>query len=287
LEFQCSTIPEEVLNKRTETYLKSGYVPLWILGGKNLQEKYRYSACLTSFHYLFLRKTSEGLLWIPSFSPDQDIFHFLWSIFPYSTKNSFLQKTTKSIYQLTLSDLLNPSLVPRLNLDQWRKATEQYKLNWTLHPGKQQRIFLEEVYNHQLNLFLFPSEIGLPVPHGLFIQTPPFIWQAYYYMDILQNKLPGDIISFQQLEMSFQKRVCKKEIVLRHFPQIDKLNHSSAYMEYTHLLERLGVLIRKTSRHFQIVNPLMIPKTNREKEEQTIHFFIQNRKLLEKINEKR
>jgi competence protein CoiA len=276
LEFQCSTVSEEVFKKRTESYLTHGYTPLWILGGKHLKDQ----SSITGFQYLFLRQSGDGKLYIPSFSPDQNTLQILSSLFPYSSKNALLQKSIISLEKGKLLDLIHPSIGTMLSMDRWKKSNEQYKSHWSFYPSEQQRKFLLEIYNHQLNLFLLPPEIGLPVCHGLIVQTPPFIWQSYYYMDLLQNKSRGDLLSIQQMKASFNKRVAKKQIVLRNFPQIEKLNPLLAYYEYSCLLERLGVLVKKTTHFFQIQKPIFIPQTNREKEERTLEFFRQNPRIL-------
>jgi competence CoiA-like predicted nuclease len=282
LEFQCSTISEDLFKKRTDNYLTHGYTPLWIIGGDRLKEMYHDSAGITGFQYLFLRKTRDGQLFIPSFSPDYQSFTFLYSIFPYSTKNALLKKFVRPAEKLKLSTFLEPLLVPSLNRKRWVESCDQYKLHWSLYPGSKQKEFLTEVYNHHLNLFLFPAEIGLPVTHGMLIQTPPFMWQAYYYMDILHNKRPGDNISNQQIQLSFRKRVMANQMILRSFPQITRLNPLLAYIEYTQLLERLGVLAKKTPYVYEVQKTLVIPQNNREKEEQTICFFKQNPQIFEK-----
>ncbi|WP_256237252.1 competence protein CoiA [Bacillus sp. EB600] len=281
LEFQCSTISEQLFKKRTENYFSHGYTPLWIIGGNNLKEKLRTES-LTNFHYLFLRRTKDGQLFIPSFSPDQNIITILYSIFPYSIKNVFLKKIANPIEKVKLAALLEPKLVPKLNVDQWISASAKYKLNWSVYPSVHQRRFFTEVYNNRLNFFLFPPEIGLPVPHGLYFQTPPFIWQAYYYLDVLRNKLPGEYISIQQIERSLAKRIKKNEIVPRQFPQIQKHKPLEAFIDYTRLLEKLGVLVKKMNNFYQVQRCLDIPLTNREKELLTLQFFTKNRQIFEK-----
>ncbi|MDP4154206.1 MAG: competence protein CoiA family protein [Bacillota bacterium] len=279
LEYQCSTISEEVFKQRTENYLTHGYRPLWILGGKQLKDQYSASAGITGFQYLFLRQSNNGKLYIPSFSPDRNSLQILYSIFPYSTKNALLRKSIFSLEKVKLSTLLDPSLGIMMNIEYWKKISENYKLSWSIYPSDQQREFFLEIYNHHLNLFLLPAEIGLPVTHGLIIQTPPFIWQTYYYIDLLHNKKPGDMISIDHMKWSFNTRIANKQIVLRTFPQIENMKPLLAFFEYSCLLVRLGVLVRKTPHLFQVQKPLTIPQTNREKEERTLEFFQKNPKI--------
>jgi competence protein CoiA len=282
LEFQCSTISEETFKQRTENYLTHGYKPLWVLGGKQLKEQYSGLSGITGFQYLFLRQAGDGKLYIPSYSPDRNTLRILYSIFPYSTKNALLRKGTFSLDKTKLPALIDPQMGTMVNMGHWKKSIENYKLSWSIYPSDQQKKFFLEIYNHHLNLFLLPAEIGLPIPHGLFIQTPPFIWQTYYYIDLLQNKRPGDIFSIQQMEMSFNKRLARKQIVLRSFPQIENMKPLLAFFEYSCLLVRLGVLGRKTPSMFQVQKPIIIPRTNREKEERMRAFFRQNPQILKK-----
>ncbi|MBT2697131.1 hypothetical protein J7E79_06860 [Bacillus sp. ISL-40] len=89
LEYQCSTIPESIFIKRTNSYLQNGYIPLWILSSNKILIKKRNIVVLSNFQYLFLRTTSSGKFYIPSYCPEKQQFHLVESITPYSTKNAF------------------------------------------------------------------------------------------------------------------------------------------------------------------------------------------------------
>lgn len=276
LEYQCSAISEAIFTERTATYLQNGYIPLWIIGENNLKEDFSHMKGLTDFHYLFLRKSSIGQFFIPSFSPDSEILHVFYSIFPYSVKNTSIQKLSQPLAEAKLAFLLDPPMQPRLNQVQWKKMSEKYISHWSLYPNPQQRKFLNEIYRNHLNLFLFPPEIGVPVSHAFLLRTPPFIWQAYYYLDILSACCPGQFISREQIKKSLAGRMRDKDILPRTIPQIENLHPLAAFVDYTNFLVGQKVLAPTPNGLLQIQKTIEIPQTNREKEERNASFYSRN-----------
>jgi len=280
LEFQCSSIPEKVFMKRTKTYLQNGYQPIWVLGSKHIHQKKKSIVSLSNFHYLFLRKTSEDKFYIPSYCPEKRHFHLLGSILSYTVKNAFSESSLFPVDILPLEGLLNPMLLNQINLASWSAEVENYIFQFTLHPGLQQNSFLHELYTQNLNPFLLPPEIGLPVRHSLLFQTSPLIWQTYLYLDLISNRHPEDTISFQEIERSFNRRIGRKEIIIRNLPQFERMAPLIAGIEYLLLLEKLGILSRKGETLFQLKKNVMIPHSNREKEERKTFFYQKYRHIL-------
>ncbi|MFJ7729346.1 competence protein CoiA [Neobacillus sp. NPDC097160] len=282
LEYQCSTIPEKIFQKRTKTYLENDYVPLWIISSSHIHQKRKEIIALSNFHYLFLRSTSSGNLYIPTYCPEKHLFQLVESITSFTIKNAFVESFNYPPFKVELDALLEPEKKIHLNLSRWNSENERFILNWALHPQSGQKIFLHEIYNRGLNLFLLPPEIGLPVSHSLLIQTPPIIWQTYLFLDVLANKNPNDSITFQELTFHFNKRIQRKNIILRKLPQLEQLNPILAQIEYLQALEHLGVLQRKGENAFQVQRKIIIPKSNREREEAKQLFYQKNSNILSK-----
>ena len=280
LEYQCSTIAEDIFLKRTQNYLRNDYIPIWIIGGKQLHQKKLNIAQFSIFHYLFLRETADDSFYIPAYCPEKELFQIIGSIFPYSIKNTFVQNSIYTRDLVTIDLLLNPKIPNQLNFKDWNDEVERVKFLWSLHPNAKNG-FLHEIYNRSLNLCLLPSEIGLPIRHALYIQTSPIIWQTYLYLDLFAQKEPGDFFSIKDAEYSFLKRIKRNEIMVRNLPQIQGMNPFDAALDYFNILEKLGVLAKK-GKLFQILKKMAIPLSNREKEEMSQHFFLkyleQNRK---------
>jgi competence protein CoiA len=280
LEYQCSIIPEEVFTKRTETYLQHGYTPIWILGGNHFKPPYHGTVSLTNFHYLFLRRTRDDHFYIPYYFSDQKILQLLYSIFPFSTKNAKAKASFLSLHKINLSNLVEPKVNIQLNIKAWKQKLESYQMNWATYPSPRQKNFLNELYNQRMNLFLLPPEIGLPVAHSWQIQTPAFIWQTYLYLDIFSKRHPGDFISLKEVEKSFRKRIMMGQIQIRNTPQETSSHPFQAVMEYIRTLIKCGVLKDESSNQIKLRQKIKIPLTNREKEEMTQRFFIENGEIL-------
>jgi competence protein CoiA len=280
LEYQCSAIPEETFIKRTNTYLQSGYTPLWILADSHIHPKKGNIISLSNFHYLFLRAASTGKYYIPTYCPEQQYFQFIKSMIPFSVKNAFCQISIFPLQNILIESLLDPLPVNQFNLKNWNRELEYFILNWSLHPSPKQNSFLHEIYHHNLNPYLLPPEVGLPVPHSVFIQTPLVIWQTYVFIDGLADKNAGDTITLKEISYQIHKRILKKDITARKLPQLTSVNPMVPVLEYLQHLEQLGILQRKSDAVFQLQRKIAIPRSNREKEEAKAIFFKKNHLFL-------
>jgi competence protein CoiA len=273
LEFQCSTIPEKEFIKRTKTYYQNGYIPLWIISSSHIKQKKRNVISFSNFQFFFLRKSSDGGLYIPSYCPEKRRFYLVGSIISYTVKNAFVQSYHFHIDNIRIQDLLNPKILNHVRVDHWNAEMEKFKFYWSMHPSPEKNSFFHEVYNQDLNLLLLPPEIGLPVQHSIFIETSPTIWQTYLYIDILSKKNPKELISIKEIEAHFKKRLSKKDIIIRNLPQFDDVEPFAAVIDYLYLLVKLGILTRKTETLFELQRNLTKPKSNREKAENTLDFY--------------
>ncbi|MFB3169033.1 competence protein CoiA family protein [Neobacillus sp. 179-C4.2 HS] len=283
LEYQCSPISEEIFFKRTAAYYEQNYIPLWIMGSKHLKAKRSNVFSLSNFDYFFFRETKDNHLILPSYCPEEKQFKILSSIYPYSIKNALANITHHSIQKTGIEEILSPEIINHFSLAKWSMEMEKFTLNLLLHPSPNLNRFLREIYRHNLNIYLLPPEIGLPVSHSLFIQTPSIIWQTYLYLDVLQDKMPKDLIDLKEVEKHYNKRLIKKEIINRNIPQLTSEGSFSAVKDYFQQLERLGILVRKSETVFQLETSIFIPKSNREKEERRNEFCQKNKFLLAKL----
>ncbi|MGG1676568.1 competence protein CoiA [Neobacillus sp. NRS-1170] len=272
LEYQCSPLPEKDFIKRTTNYLTNEYIPLWIIASSHIHKKRRNIVALSNFDYLFLRKAPTENYFIPSYCPENRHFHLLESIQPISIKNALVQHSIYQLDNFILEELLGPRLSDSINMNIWNTEKESFILNWMLHPNPKQNSFLHEIYQRNLNMFLLPPEIGLQVPHSILIQTPPIIWQTYLFMDLLADKQPQDSFTLKELNFHFKKRIHRKEIMLRNLPQLDSLNPITAEISYLKQLEKIGVLTEQGENIFKLERKILIPTSNREKEEAKLHF---------------
>src|SRR4051812_23410386 len=209
LEFQCSTIPPELMMKRTKQYVLKNYKPIWIMGGKNIKRKTEKKVSLSNFDYLFLTKNALGLWNLPAYCPTSKLFILLKNITPITSKNALVHLSVIPVQQLSFYELLNPSANVSFTKDDWKKEIRTQKINFHLQDF-QQSDFLKELYQCSLNPSLLPPIIGLPVQNAPVIETAPLIWQTYLFIDHFNKRKRDEIITFGEVYRSFMNRVHKK-----------------------------------------------------------------------------
>jgi competence protein CoiA len=273
LEYQCSSIPERAFSKRTETYIENGYTPIWVLGNKHVHQKKKNIVSLSNFHYMFIRGSTRGTCFLPAYCPEKRIFHLLESIYSYSAKNSFVKHHFLNPNNLILEGLLNPIEVSQINFHQWYHELDYSFINWSLHQSSLQQSLLQEIYQHNLNPYLLPPEIGLPVPQMIFIQTSPLIWQTYFYLDVLAGKIPGHIFNVFTINRAVKKRIDRREVIPRKLAQFPEGNYLISILSYVKELIKLGYITEIGEDVYQINRCLEIPTTNREKELRRKNFY--------------
>ncbi|WP_158587384.1 competence protein CoiA [Neobacillus notoginsengisoli] len=273
LEFQCSTIPENLFIKRTENYLQANYIPLWILGGSRVPAHIGGTVTLSGFDYLFLQSSSGSPGVIPYFCPELGLFSFIQNPMPCSTAKAFASIKKIPLHQVSLNSLLSPSLSGSLDLNQWQKSLERSKLAIGGNPKSAYKPFLSELYNAGLNVFLLPPEIGLPGYFAPAISTFPVIWQTYIYLDLLAKKEPGSLLSTGEAAAGIYRRVEKGNIGLRRLPLAKEMSVEKAAGEYLEMLAAFGVLAQRGEREFLLQKELAFPKNNAEQSSMAEAFY--------------
>jgi competence protein CoiA len=273
LEYQCSPIPENIFLKRTKSYKENGYIPIWILGNKHVHQKKKNMVSLSNFQYSFIRSSTERNYYLPAYCPEKRKLHFLNSIYTYSSKNSLINNTYFNIDKLKVDDLLNPKVFNEISIVDWYHELDYFFLNWSLHPSRLQQCFLHELYTNNLNPYLLPPEIGLPIQSSFFIQTSPIIWQTYFYLDMLAGKAPGDVFGVFEIQKGLLNRIKRGEIIVRELPQFSEIEPLICILHYLEKLTQLGFITPINEELFQIEHLFKIPSTNREKEESRKTFY--------------
>jgi competence protein CoiA len=276
LEYQCSPIPEDQFISRTINYFQHGYIPLWIAGNKLIKTNRKNIYTLSCFTSFFLQTNKVQQFFIPSYCPEHRLLHFTGPLLTLSPNNAFAHNHTFPINDLSINSLFEPILTKKISTGLWNREIEKSNFNWFFHPNPKQKQFLQEIYRNNLNLFLLPSEIGLPVSHSPLVSTPPTIWQTYLFLDVLLTKSPGEYIPLLEFEKSFNRRVRKKDIVIRNLPQFEQINPFIAVKEYILLLESLGMVSILNDTAIQLNTKLMVPRSNQEKEELKRNFLQKN-----------
>lgn len=277
VEYQCSQISEEAFMKRTKGYQKHSLQPLWILGGNNINRKSSQKISLSAFQYLFLRKSSSEQWYIPSFCPQINKFIIITNIMPLSVKNSFANFFAKPLDSDSLNYILNPPPSPEPSLKEWREEMKHYKTSLLMNKTFFKSPFFKELYSRALNPQLMPPYVGIPLSLAPVIEEPPFIWQAYFFIDVLYGRKPGQEISFSEAYLAVLKRIKKKHLHLRGLPNVKKTLFPFVLQEYLQCLKDTGVIKREGKKTFSLCEDVVAVRNMEDfakEEEQFYRHFI-------------
>ncbi|MFE4524801.1 competence protein CoiA [Cytobacillus firmus] len=239
LEYQCSSISEELFIKRTEAYFQAGIVPIWILAGKSIKRIGKSKISLSGFQYLFLRQTPSGHWVIPSFCPTTKSFINIHNIQPLTVRNACAHYDVKPIFHAEADILFDPYFKNDINIDEWKKEVRKIKNSLSQNSGAIKNNFLQYLYSRSIAPAFLPPEIGLPVRHSPFIETSPIQWQSYLFMDIIGKERP---FSLPQMIAAFRDRVKNNDLKIRSIPLIKTGSDILAIKEYLDVLINLNIV---------------------------------------------
>ncbi len=262
IELQCATISPELFIKRTQTYQKNNYIPIWILGGNQVKRTYQNIYRLSSFHWLFANSHSSSSLELPqiiSFCPESKSFLFLKNI----TAISPLRSVATQIF-LPLKNCLFPQLFSTRKNSFDHLSWNSAKQNWRLSSkGGAAETLVKKLYAQRgLSFMLFPAVAGVPTHYHYFIETPTYIWQSWVISVFISGKALGESIHVNLVIRAFQTLVKKGVFRLRTLPLIDSNDHLDAINCYLVFLSQSQTKILSTVDHqrYTIIGNVIYPK---------------------------
>jgi competence protein CoiA len=261
IEYQCSTISEELFRKRTASFIKAGIQPLWILGANRFRRSSNYSFRLSSFQWLFASPTqSQSHLLIFYYCPQTKQFFRIVPLVSFSVYNTFSTAMIDRIERLSFETLFHIDAIslPNMFWHEWFMQKKRWRLTFPLYPTKENRFVCMYFYEHNLVPSLFPIEAGLPSKYGYLFATPPFIWQTYIL--IMMKKQKNGTFYFSDIYSSISKMVRARKLKVRNLP----LHYFRAIDEYLFLLVQLGYIKIVNSTTFQLIKSFTVPKTIEE-----------------------
>lgn len=262
IEFQCAKITPQVFSKRTRTYQKHGYFPIWILGGNQLKRIKGNFFQFNHFHWLFANNISKQKrsIQICAFCPENKLFIKINDLNPISIQRTFASPAFFPLDNYIFPDFFQ-SISYRFPLPIWIKVKEFWRQP-RLRPSRAEQ-FLRNIYIQKCHhSSLFPAEAGVPTDCYYFIDTPSYIWQSWILELFIFNKKLGDTIHLKLVYRAFQTLVQKGIFHVRHLPLMNSGSEFQAIENYLKFLCSLKILATKDSKFFIKINDIEYPKNN-------------------------
>ncbi|PIC05837.1 restriction endonuclease [Anoxybacillus flavithermus] len=257
VEYQCSVIPSSLFVKRTNAYVNAHIVPIWLLHSSHMR-RFGLFFQLSSFSWLFFNCYEM----IPFYCPQRREVSFLHHLIPLSKTITYGEWTTIPLDTMSFSFFQQ---APQRKHDALFDAWQMKKKQWRLSPlyYRTNRAFCRIVYEAHMTPSLFPHEAGIPLRHSYWFETPPFVWQTYMLLEMM-NIPPHLTFSFHQLYERMQYFIRQNLIHIRRLPLMTKSHYSYALMDYLHALVSLRLLKKVGKSTFQRIRSWSLPHNMEE-----------------------
>ncbi|QDP39795.1 competence protein CoiA [Radiobacillus deserti] len=246
IEYQCASISEQEVRRRTLGFLKNSITPIWILGGNRMK---RLAAQKLHIEKIFLHQwSSKHSPTLYYFCPIQKQFATYHITTAYSS--DFLQFI--SLKDVTFTKLLTPHPAPYTEIN-WLKNVQAFrKKPPPTHIGNDERQWRQWLYQHHLYPPLLPSICFLPVRYQFRMKCPGWMWQSMIVFQLMQRT--G--ISFRLKDC--HQLLASKIVPLSSTPLIRSM--SDPIQEYLDRLVELGILLKYNSTYI-CKFPISLPTT--------------------------
>ncbi|MCA0989979.1 competence protein CoiA [Pseudalkalibacillus hwajinpoensis] len=243
IEYQCSSIDDKLLTKRTLSYESANIHVQWILSAKRLKRSYQSIYTMSSmdwaaashhhrfptiYYYCPVERKFATVLLHHSLTPTKFICSTLYT----------------SALQTSYTPLFTKLPDCKEQLHSYSIWLKQKKI-WRQNPhGERSYAFFylrKRLYAGGHSIRFFPSEAGIPSEDNYWIETPAYLWQTWILLCYLPTVHFHSGFTFQSLFHAFAQVISSGLILPRYCPaHIDGIR--AALKGYVKQLVRLKVL---------------------------------------------
>ncbi|MCA0987824.1 competence protein CoiA [Guptibacillus algicola] len=257
IEYQCSPIEESLLQHRTDSYFESGIDVWWILGKSRLRSKYRFIHSISSMEWAASKIVNQTPL-LFYYCPLKKLFYLVIPQYSLTPTKIICTTTVISPDKTSLAAIFK-TLPIELSFPQRDSIWLNQKKIWRTNPhGEKSYAFnymRKILYDKGKAIRLFPSEVGIPTTSNYWIETPPYLWQAWIVLVFLPKLQPHMTFTFPQLTTSFYELISLGIIKVRM--NTYEKGVALALQGYLEQLIRLRVIRDRGDRYEKVHQPIM------------------------------
>lgn len=257
IEYQCSPIEESLLQHRTDSYFESGIDVWWILGKNRLKSKYRFIHSISSMEWAASKIVNETPFLV-YYCPLNTRFYLVTPQYSLTPTKIICTNTIISPDKTSLAAIFKTPPTG-LSFPQRDSIWLKQKQIWRTNPhGEKSYAFYymrKIFYDKGRAIRLFPSEVGIPTTSNYWIETPPYLWQAWIVFVFLTKLPPHRTFTFPQLTTSFYELISRGIFKVR-MDTYEK-GVTLALQGYLDQLIRLQVIRDRGDRYEKMYQPLM------------------------------
>ncbi|MFC0189114.1 competence protein CoiA [Fictibacillus aquaticus] len=254
IEFQCATISEELVVKRSNGYMSERLPVYWILADKRVR-RLKENVFKVSSYDLAMMGGRERLIF---FCPLSMVFRTLSNIRPLSATKIFAQEKIIPLKKMDIA-ALNDVSIQEDNNKEFTALWLSEKKKWRLHSFQYHSSayrYVKKIFSmHSHSLVNFPTICGVPSNEYFHIHTPSFLWQSWVCFYI-QSCAP---FTRDELASAFIRLVDNRVFSIRVFPFLHG-SYKSALFNYVNDLQRMGWL-RETDGYYSRLQPFQFHRS--------------------------
>lgn len=259
IEYQCSPIESNLLEKRTQGYNQIGIIPIWILGGNRLKRHGPHTFTLKSYEWLCIHSSKNHFFHLTYFCPEQNRFAQLHQITPYSSTKFLAHYHESPLLKTSIDSIVQPKQkVDNKLFDRWMTVRKNWRYkSLTPYPAKIERVIREILYRNGVPPSLFPIESGWPTAYHYLFSSSPYLWQLLLLYECFQHQPLDKPFSRQIPIQCLYPYIENKSLMLRQIAT----PWTQAVDGFLHFLTRVGYLERIHSKQgmFKRVRNPVIP----------------------------
>ncbi|GGH83995.1 competence protein CoiA [Pullulanibacillus pueri] len=256
IEYQCSTIPIELLASRTRGYQSLNIDVIWLLGGERLKAAEKNVYKLSTMDAMVCRYDQQ-LPTLLYYNTRTDCFVFLYPLATLTT--SRILGVTKTLPR----NLVSPQLFsykPKVSmaLKDWIQPWLKQKERWRTKPlaiFTHEERYLYTMCRHKRKLFsCFPAFVGIPMMASFILSTPTYVWQMWLVLTFI-DRPSGTILHLKTITQAFSKMIQKSIFHLR--PSLyTKPSIKHVVTGYFNFLIRANILAPLAENKYQVIQPM-------------------------------
>ncbi|MDQ0207890.1 competence protein CoiA [Alkalicoccobacillus murimartini] len=263
IEYQCSSLSEELYAERTKGYYRMGITPIWILGGNRLRRKQTDLYQILGFEWNAARFNPVDQAYLTYYCSESTSWGLMQQITSYSATKALAELTVKKSHSFSMKELLTPNESTSNTMKSWLKI----KKNWRYqcfhpHPSKSELLLKKLLYQHRIPPGQFPCEAGWFISVQHYIKTSPYVWQTLLLLQISHHLTLHQPFSLNTLEDQLTPFIMRGVITFRDHLQLDLTEMiSQMVFEYIQLLVSFAIVEKLTNGDYLYLKPISLPKT--------------------------
>ncbi|WP_277673479.1 competence protein CoiA [Piscibacillus halophilus] len=238
IEYQCSPISLDELQKRTYGIASKGIIPLWVFGPNYYNTKMGQLFWNTTLRasVMYNQRAKQDQLYF--YDPGNDIFTIAAHFYSQRAK-AITQLSRHSLKHMRWKDLFRTVQISHKYLYyKWLREKRLFRSGQRWFQAKYDEEFLKQLYMQHLHPQNLPSCIHLPVSNSYRFLAPNYVWQTQIVLYLTQLTRE-DTFYWNDLTAITQKYFKDRIVAIYPSQSIHPLTH------YLDLLSCLGYITKK------------------------------------------